>query len=448
VSLASAVSASRSDSAGSAMGCGEAAGLARPCSAGSAMASGEAAGLVHSVVVALARPAAAEPEAELATLWEGFSAAPAEVIKEQMLALLRRRMAPRRSAADDRSAATMASLSAQARSSYDESLVPESWRVPLSELAFVHQIGHGSTGTCYRAQWRGSSTVAVKVAHGGSESSWRSEVSFLARLRHPHVVQLLGAVFSPPTYCLVLEFCDGGDLHDALQQPTPPGFVMRVARGVASGMAYLHSRGVLHRDLKSANVLLDRHRQPKVTDFGTATDGVTNAQARRRGGALTAETGTYRWMAPEVINHEHYSRPADVFSFAMLLFELLSHEMPFADLPPVLAASATALERRRPRLPEGTPVAVARLMEQCWEAEPTDRPTFEVIEQALVQTANSLSTAEHAWLDAENGHPVTAKASGAGRTRGEPPMAAGSPQQDVQGLASNSKRMRTMNPTV
>ena len=267
-------------------------------------------------------------------------------------------------------------------------LVPDEWRVPLSELAFVCQIGHGSTGTCYRAQWRGSSTsVAVKVAHSGSEAAWLSEMSTLCKLHHPNVVQLLGAVLSPPTFCLVLEYCHNGDLFEALQKPTPPGFTISVARGVAAGMVYLHSRGLLHRDLKSANVLLDAHNVPKVTDFGCATDGGTNAPHRNnKRGNLTAETGTYRWMAPEVVNHEQYSRPADVFSYSMILFELLTHEIPFSDLPPVLAASAIGVGKQRPVLPHGTPPSIASLMEQCWASEPSNRPSFDSIDKHLARS--------------------------------------------------------------
>ena len=176
---------------------------------------------------------------------------------------------------------------------------------------------------------------------------------------------------------------------------------MTIARGIASGMAYLHSRDVLHRDLKSANVLLGVHATgfcPKLVDFGTATEGGTNRPRRPNRGNLTAETGTYRWMAPEVINHEHYSRPADVFSFAMVFYELLTHQVPFAHLTPVRAASAIAIERTRPALPEGTPQAVAQLMGHCWDGEPSRRPTFDALNGLLSALAERLTGAELAWL--------------------------------------------------
>ena len=94
---------------------------------------------------------------------------------------------------------------------------------------------------------------------------------------------------------------------------------------------------MLHRDLKGANVLLTGSGDVKVTDFGLAAPAPDDTKA---GGWLTAETGTYRWMAPEVTRHEGYTKSADVFSYGMLLFELISHEVPFADRPPLQAAGA------------------------------------------------------------------------------------------------------------
>eukprot|EP00962_Isochrysis_galbana_P020801 scaffold6107_cov130-Isochrysis_galbana.AAC.10 len=197
------------------------------------------------------------------------------------------------------------------------------WRIELHELLFEHRIGEGGSGATYLAEWNGAQ-VAVKVAGGSGASrwleSWRAEVSALTQLRHPNVVEYLGCVVEPPTYCLVLEYCPGGDLYAALRRPTPPGLAAGVLRGVAAGMTYLHSRRYIHRDLKSSNVLLDPVGRPKLMDFGLSRRMDEEAE-------LTAETGTYRWMAPEVIRHEIYTQSADVFSYGMLAFELLTHQV-------------------------------------------------------------------------------------------------------------------------
>ena len=255
------------------------------------------------------------------------------------------------------------------------------WIIGLHEVAVQRKIGAGSAGTTYAAEWRGAQ-VAVKVAGytGASMEGWRAEVDALTRLRHPNIVQYLGCVVSPPTYCLVLEFCDAGDLYRALRFPTPPGLFVRVSRAVGSGMAYLHRRQIMHRDLKSSNVLLTTAGGVKLTDFGVAVQVAANAERNSKGGGgggggsssrdgsstdlltyehscdpLTTETGTYRWMAPEVTRHEGYTKSADVFSYAMLLFELITHEVPFADRPPLQAAVAIGLQDLRPPLPTGVP---------------------------------------------------------------------------------------------
>ena len=306
--------------------------------------------------------------------------------------------------------------------------------IPLSELAFVRQIGHGASARCYEARWAGdASSVAVKVASAGTVSLWKAEVAHLERLRHPNIISMLGVVVAPPTFCLVLEYCPGGDLCEACHRPTPPGFFLRVARGVASGMSYLHRKGILHRDLKSANILLDATYQPKLIDFGTATDGVTNQPQRR--GALTAETGTYRWMAPEVILHEAYSKPADVFSFGMVLYELLTREWPFANRPAISAAMAVAIEHLRPTLPVDTPPAIAALTRQCWAAQPELRHTFAQLTILLERIDNELSPEQRLWLDEPYGHSVSAPPSTSAPVGGGGDPPAAYPAAVHQGLA-------------
>jgi serine/threonine protein kinase len=161
---------------------------------------------------------------------------------------------------------------------------------------------------------------------------WKTELTSLKQLHHPNIIRFLGAIFnpSPLTYCLVLEFCDGGDLSAALEQPTPSGFVLKVALDVASGLYYLHKKKLIHRDIKPSNCLLQGDVQAgkytaKLSDFGLAavmqvrkhTDCCCTVQfvcnttyenefqpaflisffqnsSVSKGEDLTAETGTYR----------------------------------------------------------------------------------------------------------------------------------------------------------
>jgi serine/threonine protein kinase len=184
----------------------------------------------------------------------------------------------------------------------------------------------------------------------------------------------------------------------------------------------------MHRDLKSSNVLLDTAGGVKLTDFGVAVrvkdgrdsemhgyaHGVQGAgllwgdtdEFERSCDPLSGEMGTYRWMAPEVTRHEGYTKSADVFSYAMLLFELLTHEIPFADRPPLQAAVAIGLQDLRPPLPPDAPRALTDLVCACWKRRPTTRPKFDGVLTQLAEASASLTFDEIKWLDASHGHPV------------------------------------------
>ena len=276
--------------------------------------------------------------------------------------------------------------------------------ISLEEVRLEQRIGEGASGTTYRGMYRGTQ-VAVKVAgvSAGGFSHWRHEVAVLAHIRHTNVVRYFGAVESPPTYCLILEYCEKGDLRSALDENrTPPNFFWHVAAGVASGMLCLHSNGLMHRDLKSPNVLLDRDGVVKLTDFGLAVQEDALATPRD----AEAEAGTFRWMAPEVARRRGFRRPADVYSYGMVLFELLTHDLPFADVAALHAVAIVAVHGARPPLPQDAPVGVCQLIEQCWSEDANQRPTFEVIEPMLASLRADCTEAELEYLSLPSGHPV------------------------------------------
>jgi len=278
------------------------------------------------------------------------------------------------------------------------------WDINLYEIQFQKRIGRGTAGTTYLAKWSGQE-VAVKVAaitEMGLDG-WKTEVKSLQRLHHPNVIRLLGSVYheSPLTYCLVLEYCPAGDLSNALKKPTPKNFWFRVALDMAHGLSYLHSRKLIHRDIKPANVLLDGTVAngtftAKLADFGLATYS--------EGGNPTAETGTYRWMAPETIRHEPYSELADVFSLGVVLWQLVTREDPFCDISPIEAAGKVALECARPPFPKGTPQKIADLVKTCWAETPSERPTTSELGEAIQKL--DLTKLDRDWMGSTLGHPV------------------------------------------
>ncbi|KAI2489898.1 protein tyrosine kinase [Fragilaria crotonensis] len=287
----------------------------------------------------------------------------------------------------------------------DEKPVPSEWDINLYEIHFQKRIGRGTAGTTYLAKWSGQE-VAVKVAAVTEMGldGWKTEVKSLRKLHHPNIIRLLGSVYneSPLTYCLVLEYCNGGDLQEAMKKSTHPKFFFKVASDIAHGMAYLHHRGIVHRDIKPANVLIDgdvacSSVSAKVTDFGVAA--IEHKQE------MTSETGTYRWMAPEVIRHHPYSEKADCYSYGVLLWQMITREVPFPNHSPLEAAGKVALEMARPDFPNATPPGVKAFIEGCWAEDPEWRYSFEEITKKLAGGLE-LSPTELKWVQAPFGHPV------------------------------------------
>jgi len=213
-------------------------------------------------------------------------------------------------------------------------------------------------------------------------------------LRHPCVCSLLGVCLYEHRPSMVLEFLAGGSLHDLLHgrggSSSGAGelddmLIARIVNEVASGVAYLHSHGVMHRDVKSANVLLDESQHAKVADFGISTHfGRAD---------YTAETGTYRQMAPEVILHKPYNYKCDVYSYGVLLWEVLHRQVPFIGFAPLQAAFAVAMEQARPKIDLRPELAdYQELITQCWDAEPDKRPGMDSVVQ---RTAKLFSGIEH-----------------------------------------------------
>ena len=207
---------------------------------------------------------------------------------------------------------------------------------------------------------------------------WRDEVNLMVAVGpHPDLCRFIGACLeSASSMFLCYEFLGGGSLSARILDVSLPIDGLRIALEVSSGMKHLHSKEVLHRDLKSGNIMLDAQGHAKICDFGLSC-------FVRQDGEQTAETGTYRWMAPEVIRHEKYSFSADVYSYGIMLWEVFARAKPYADLTPIQAAYGVAKKNLRPTIPESVSPAMSHLMTRCWAKNPAQRPTFAEIHQLL-----------------------------------------------------------------
>jgi len=219
------------------------------------------------------------------------------------------------------------------------------------------------------------------------------EVSVLRKAKHKNVVKIIGALTldlsriknlkhtarnpNEKKLAIVLELMEGGSVTDYLSKwGAPLGIpeVLKIGRDVARGMEYLHSMGIVHRDLKPSNFLLDNDGAVKVADFGVS---------RKGGGEMTAEVGTYKYMAPEMLSHEPYSNSVDVFSFAMSLSELLTNKVPYSEMTPVQAAFSIVTRDLRPALPDTCPPELKVMIAECWAKDRATRPSFGVIATRL-----------------------------------------------------------------
>nr|XP_043612375.1 serine/threonine/tyrosine-protein kinase HT1 [Erigeron canadensis] len=286
----------------------------------------------------------------------------------------------------------------------------EEWTADLSQLFIGNKFASGAHSRIYRGIYK-QRAVAVKMVRIPThkdetramlEQQFKSEVALLSRLYHPNIVQFIAACKKPPVYCIITEYMSQGTLRMYLNKKEPYSLstetVLRLALDISRGMEYLHSQGVVHRDLKSNNLLLNDEMRVKVADFGTSC---LETQTQESKGNM----GTYRWMAPEMVKEKPYTRKVDVYSFGIVLWELTTALLPFQGMTPVQAAFAVAEKNERPPLPASCQPALAHLIKRCWAAEASKRPDFTEIVQALekydecVREGLPLTTLHHSGLN-------------------------------------------------
>lgn len=239
----------------------------------------------------------------------------------------------------------------------------------------MDKFASGSSGDLYRGTYLGMD-VAIKYLraehlNGSSNVEFLQEIMILRSVNHENVVRFYGACTKHRKYLIVTEYMPGGNLYDFLHKKNNTlelPVILRIAIGTSKGMDYLHRNNIIHRDLKTANLLIGDGQVVKIADFGVS-------RHRSQEGDMTAETGTYRWMAPEVINHKAYDHRADVFSFAIVLWELVTSKIPYENLTP-LQAALSVRQGFRLVIPPSVHPRLSKLIRQCWDENPQMRPVF------------------------------------------------------------------------
>ncbi|XP_020584721.1 serine/threonine-protein kinase EDR1-like isoform X2 [Phalaenopsis equestris] len=265
----------------------------------------------------------------------------------------------------------------------------EEWNIDFSELTVGTRVGIGFFGEVFRGMWNGTD-VAIKVfleqdLTAENMEDFCNEISILSRLRHPNVILFMGACMKPPYLSMVTEYMEMGSLYYLIHMSGQKKKLswrrrLKMIRDICRGLLCIHRMKIVHRDLKSANCLVNKHWTVKICDFGLSR--------LMKDVPMKDETsaGTPEWMAPELIRNEPITEKCDIFSLGVIMWELFTLSRPWEGVPAVQVVYAVANEGSRLEIPEGP---LGKLIADCW-AEPNERPSCQEIFTRLLDCEYTL----------------------------------------------------------
>jgi len=278
------------------------------------------------------------------------------------------------------------------------------WKLPYADLKFSKKIGKGNFGEVYDGEYLGT-RVAIKKLYFVDDDFMQKyierEMDTLTGLSHPNIVQLIGLCIETDDMYIVTEFVSGGDLRSKLKETTLAiDWMTRlsIGRDIALAMNYLHSKNIMHRDLKSHNLLVAEGWKIKVCDFGLARSAPNNSDRN-----LMTIVGTNEWMAPEVAMGENYALSADVFSYGMVLFEIITREKP--PQRKLKDMYAFVSDDYKSQCSPDMPPELWKLLIDCTAHTPQDRPTFKDVVKRLLQMMKDFTPAAGSATSASTSAP-------------------------------------------
>ncbi|KAG7508044.1 tyrosine-protein kinase FRK [Solea senegalensis] len=261
----------------------------------------------------------------------------------------------------------------------------DQWEIDRNSIKLLRKLGAGQFGEVYEGIWNQTTAVAVKTLKPGTMDAedFLREAQIMKRLRHQKLIQLYAVCTIEEPIYIITELMKNGSLQEYLQKDK--GSTLRLcdqiemAAQVASGMAFLEEQNYIHRDLAARNVLVGENNICKIADFGLARVFINES-------VYEAKQGTkfpVKWTAPEAIHDNKFSIKSDVWSFGVLLYEIMTFgQMPYPGMSNFQVVQKVPLGHRMPR-PPNCPQVMYDIMMDCWKKDEHERPTFETLQWKL-----------------------------------------------------------------
>ncbi|XP_012412697.1 mitogen-activated protein kinase kinase kinase 13 [Trichechus manatus latirostris] len=268
----------------------------------------------------------------------------------------------------------------------------DTWEVPFEEISELQWLGSGAQGAVFLGKFR-AEEVAIKKVREQNET----DIKHLRKLKHPNIIAFKGVCTQAPCYCIIMEYCAHGQLYEVLRagRKITPRLLVDWSTGIASGMNYLHLHKIIHRDLKSPNVLVTHTDAVKISDFGTSKE-LSDKSTKM------SFAGTVAWMAPEVIRNEPVSEKVDIWSFGVVLWELLTGEIPYKDVDSSAIIWGVGSNSLHLPVPSTCPDGFKILMKQTWQSKPRNRPSFrQTLMHLDIASADVLATPQETYFKSQ-----------------------------------------------
>ncbi|XP_059189268.1 protein-tyrosine kinase 6b [Centropristis striata] len=269
----------------------------------------------------------------------------------------------------------------------------DDWELPKEEFSLEEELGSGYFADVYRGRWKNHINVAIKIIKSDSELNHREfqrEVQILKSLRHRHLISLFAICTASAPYYIITELMEKGSLLSFLRGPEgqnqSTASLIDMGAQVADGMSYLEEQNSIHRDLAARNVLVGEHYICKVADFGLA-------RVIKEPFYISEDKKIpYKWSAPEAISHGKFSNKSDVWSFGVLLYEIITYGgVPYPAFSNQEVYQQVTNGYRMPQ-PAKCPEAFYKIMLKCWSFKPADRPDFQTLKVKLDSSSYELES--------------------------------------------------------